>query len=206
MTPIIFVLCWVMSSKILSKKAQSHRRILETASREVRRSGFHGVGVADVMNKAGMTHGGFYSHFDSRDALLAEAVVHASNDIGAAISANVRAIAQRGQSSFSAFIETYLSEGHMIDCENGCPVAALCGEMPNQAAEVLSSSRRIVGNLHKLVQQALPPDSSAETVWTVAGAVVGAMQLARALGNNKQGKAVLAAARADLIARYDRRH
>jgi AcrR family transcriptional regulator len=192
-----------MSSKILGKKAKSHQRILEAASRGVRRSGFRGVGVADVMKEAGLTHGGFYSHFASRDALLAEAVVHASRDIGAIISANVAALAQRGQSIFSAFIETYLSDSHISDCENGCPVATLCGEMPNQGAEVLDSSRKIVANLHKLVQQALPPSSSAEAAWTVASALIGAMQLARTLGNNKQGKAVLAAARANLIAHYD---
>jgi len=195
-----------MNSKVPSKKAQSHQRILEAASREVRRSGFRGVGVADVMKKAGLTHGGFYSHFDSRDALLAEAVVHASTDIGANITATVGALAQRGQSVFSAFVETYLSDSHMSDCENGCPVAALCGDMPNQAAEVLDSSRRIVANLHKLVQQALPPGCSAEAAWAVASTLVGAIQLARALGNNKLGKAVLAGARADLLARYDYQH
>jgi TetR/AcrR family transcriptional repressor of nem operon len=195
-----------MNSEFLGKKAQSHQRILKAASRAMRRSGFHGVGVADVMEEAGLTHGGFYSHFASRDALLAEAVVHASIDIGAIISANVEALAQRGQSTFSAFVETYLSDSHMSDCDNGCPVAALCGEIPNQSAEVLASSRRVVINLHKLVQQALPPGSSAEAAWTVASALIGAMQLARALGNNKQGKAVLAAARADLIAHYDNPH
>lgn len=192
-----------MNSKFLGKKAQSHQRILEAASREMRRSGFHGVGVANVMKEAGLTHGGFYSHFASRDALLAEAAVHASRDIGAIISANVEALAQSGQSVFSAFVETYLSDSHMGDCENGCPVAALCGEMPNQATEVLDSSRRIVANLYKLVQQALPPGSSAEAAWTVASTLIGAMQLARAIGNNTQGKAVLAAARAELIANYD---
>ncbi|WP_114971009.1 TetR/AcrR family transcriptional regulator [Rhodoferax ferrireducens] len=195
-----------MNSKFLGKKAQSHQRILEAASREVRRSGFRGVGVADVMKEAGLTHGGFYSHFASRDALLAEAVVHASRNIGDAISVNVETLAQRGQSTFSAFVETYLSDSHMSDCENGCPVAALCGEMPNQAAEVLDSSRRIVANLYKLVQQALPPGSSAEAAWTVASTLIGAMQLARAIGNNTQGKAVLAAARAELIANYDSQH
>jgi TetR/AcrR family transcriptional regulator, transcriptional repressor for nem operon len=191
-----------MSSKFPGKKAQSHQRILEAASREVRRSGFYGVGVADVMTEAGLTHGGFYSHFASRDALLAEAVLHASRTIGDAISVNVEMLAQRGQSTFGAFVETYLSDSHMSDCENGCPVAALCGDMPNQADEVLDSSRRIVANLHKLVQQALPPGSSAEAAWTVASALIGALQLARALGNNKQGKAVLAAARAELIGQY----
>jgi TetR/AcrR family transcriptional regulator, transcriptional repressor for nem operon len=192
-----------MNSKFSNKKAQSRERILDAASRAVRRSGFHGVGVAEVMREAGLTHGGFYSHFASRDALLAEAVIRASKDIGVSLTAHVDALAKHGQSVFSAFVETYLSDGQISDCENGCPVAALCGEIPSQVGEVLASSRQIIINLHKLVEQALPSDSSAETAWAVASALIGAMQLARALGDNKQGRTVLAAARADLISRYD---
>ena len=194
-----------MTSKFFGKKAQSRQRILDAAARAVRRSGFSGVGVADVMKEAGLTVGGFYSHFPSRDALIAEAVVHASREIATTIRANVEALARDGQSIFGAFVETYLSDSQISAREDGCPVAALCGEIPNQGAEVLDASRRAVVNLHKLVQQALPPDSSPETAWAVAGALIGAMQLARALGDNKQGRAVLAAARADLIARYDNR-
>ena len=194
-----------MNSKPLGKKAQSHLRIVEAASRAVRRSGFRGVGVADVMKEAGLTHGGFYSHFASRDALLAEAVTQASSDIAAVIRADAAGLVRRGQSAFSAFVSSYLSDRQITDCENGCPVAALCAEMPGQSADVLDASRRILGNLHKLVQQAMPADSSPEAVWTVTSALIGAVQLARALGDNKQGKAVLAAARADLIARYDHR-
>ncbi|MFH1817774.1 MAG: TetR/AcrR family transcriptional regulator [Pseudomonadota bacterium] len=202
------ILCYYesMNSKFLGKKAQSHQRILEAASRKVRRSSFHGVGVADVMKEAGLTHGGFYSHFESRDALLAEALVHASRTIGDAINASVRSLAQHGQSTFRAFVETYLSDAHMSDCENGCPVAALCSEMPNQSTDVIDSSRLIVANLYKLVQQALPAGSGAKVIWTVTGTLIGAMQLARALGNNSQGKEVLAAARSELIARYDSQH
>jgi TetR/AcrR family transcriptional repressor of nem operon len=193
----------IMNSSPLGKKAQSRQRILEAASRRVRRSGFRGVGVADVMKEAGLTHGGFYSHFASRDALLAEAVAHASTDIGKVITANVELLARRGQSVFSAFVDSYLSNSQLGDCENGCPVAALCAEMPEQGPEVRGASRRIVDNLHKLVQQALPAGSSLDAVWTVTGALIGAVQLARALGDSEQGRAVLAATRADLVARYD---
>ena len=192
-----------MNSNLLGKKAISHQRILNAASKQVRRSGFDGVGVVDVMKEAGLTHGGFYSHFASKEALLAEAAVHASKDMDTIIRANVAALAQRGQSTFSAFVETYLSDSHMSDCEDACPVAALCGEMPRQGAEVLDSSRRIVTILYKLVQQMLPPGSSVEAAWTVSSTLIGAMQLARAIGNNPKGKAVLAAARAELIDNYD---
>lgn len=193
-----------MKPKTTDKKAHSRHRIVDAASRSVRRAGFHGVGVADVMQQAGLTHGGFYAHFPSRDALLAEAVVQASKEIGTLISANVDRLARDGQGRFRAFVDTYLSDTQIADCEHGCPVAALCGEMPQQTPPVLEASRQIVGNLHRLVQQAMPAHQSSEAAWAATSALVGAMQLARALGDNAQGKAVLAAARAELIARYDR--
>ena len=192
-----------MHSNDISKKAQSHQRILQAASRKVRRAGFHGLGVAEVMKAAGLTHGGFYAHFPSRDALLADAVLHASQELGAVISTHVEAQVRQGQTSFTALVEGYLADDQIRNCEEGCPVAALCSEMPSQSLEVRDASRRIVANLHRLVQVALPPGAPKEAAWTVAGALVGALQLARALGDNAEGKAVLAAARAQLIAHYD---
>jgi TetR/AcrR family transcriptional repressor of nem operon len=193
-----------MTSKSLGKKALSRERILGAASIAVRRSGFHGVGVADVMNDAGLTHGGFYSHFASREALLAEAVIHASREIGEDLMVRVETSAKSGESKFSAFVGIYLADRNIEEPEIGCPVAALCGEMRYQSGEVLDSSRQIVANLHKLVIKVLPENSSAQAAWSVTSSLLGAMQLARALGDNKQGRAVLAAARADLIALHDK--
>jgi TetR/AcrR family transcriptional regulator, transcriptional repressor for nem operon len=62
------------------RKQLSHERIVDTAARVLRESGFAGVGVADIMKRAGLTHGGFYAHFASRDALLAEALERAGED------------------------------------------------------------------------------------------------------------------------------
>src|SRR3954467_14042619 len=62
------------------RKEITHNRIVETAARAIRRSGYHGTGVADIMKEAGLTHGGFYAHFASRDAMLAEAADKAGED------------------------------------------------------------------------------------------------------------------------------
>ena len=62
------------------RKAVTHERIVETAARAIRRSGYSGTGVADIMKEAGLTHGGFYAHFDSREAMLAEAADRAGAD------------------------------------------------------------------------------------------------------------------------------
>ena len=74
-----------------SRREASHERIVEAASRDLRKNGYAGVGVADVMAQAGLTHGGFYAHFDSRDALLAEAIARAGRDRAAALAGRIAA-------------------------------------------------------------------------------------------------------------------
>jgi TetR/AcrR family transcriptional regulator, transcriptional repressor for nem operon len=186
----------------VGRKAVSHQRIVDAASRALRRSGFDDVNVVDVMKTAGLTHGGFYAHFASRDALLSEAVARASEHAGNAIAAQVKAFQGAGFSPFRAFVEAYLSAGHVQDCENGCPVAALCGAMPLQAAAVVDAARGIIGNLRGLVLQYLPAGIPRDSAWSIASTLVGAVQLARALGDSQQGRAVIAAAKRDLLERY----
>ena len=188
----------------VGRKAISHERIVEAAARDLRRSGFEGVNVAGVMKTAGLTHGGFYAHFDSRDALLSEAMVRASENAAGVIKAQVESLQGSGLSPFRAFVEAYLSAAHVEDCESGCPVAALCGDIPLQAAAVVDTSRHAISSLRRLVLQFLPRDLPRDTAWSVASMLIGAVQLARALGDTPQAKAVLAAAKRDLIERYDR--
>src|SRR2546430_12454803 len=114
-----------------SKKEETRERILRAAARAIRKHGYEGVGVADVMKEAGLTHGGFYAHFESRDALLAEAGDRAGAE-SVAVAARVAAAAPPGQ-ALQAMMQAYLSPGHMEAIETGCPVAALGSEMPRQA-------------------------------------------------------------------------
>ena len=191
-------------SESVGRKAMSHERILEAAACDLRRSGFEGVNVAAVMKIAGLTHGGFYAHFESRDALLSEAMVRASENAAEAIKTQVEGLQDAGISPFRAFVEAYLSAAHVEDSASGCPVAALCSDMPLQAAEVVDTSRHAIGNLRRLVLQFLPRDLPRDTAWSVASMLIGAVQLARALGDAPQARAVIAAAKRDLIERYDR--
>jgi AcrR family transcriptional regulator len=203
MMSIIFNPSGSQVSHSIGRKAISHERIVEAASRDLRRSGFEGVNVAGVMKTAGLTHGGFYAHFQSRDALLSEAIARASESAAEAIKARVKTLEDAGTSPFTALVETYLSAAHVEECASGCPVAALCGDMPLQAPEVVGRSRDAIGNLRRLVLQFLPRELPRDTAWSVASTLIGAVQLARALGDTAQAKAVLAAVRRDLIERYD---
>ena len=185
-----------------SRKALTHERILDTAARAIRRAGFQGVGVADIMKEAGLTHGGFYAHFASRDALLVEALEHAGQQSADRLNRGNSARQAQGASPFRALIEGYLSDRHLIDTEGGCAVAALAGEMPRQAPEVRAAAAQRVRSLVQRVANTLPEGTPPDAAAAVASQLVGALQLARALGNNAEGKALLAANRHALLAQH----
>src|ERR1044071_3191342 len=115
-----------------TRKEETHERIVQAAARAIRRHGYAGVGVADVMKEAGLTHGGFYAHFKSRDELLVEALARAGSDSSANIARAAEARRARGVSAFRAFVDSYLSDAHLQSMESGCPVAALGSDMARQ--------------------------------------------------------------------------
>ncbi len=186
-----------------TRREATHDRIVEVAARTLRRNGYAGVGVADVMKQAGLTHGGFYAHFESRDALLAEAIARAGRDSAAAIGQRIEASRARGESALRALVDSYLSDAHLSGTESGCVVAALSSEMPRQSPALLAPAIERVRKLIALVQRALPEGGSKEQAMVIVSTMVGSLQLARTLGANAQGKAVLAAARSALLAQYD---
>lgn len=184
-----------------TRKELTHERIVETAARAIRRAGFQGVGVADIMKEAGLTHGGFYAHFPSRNALLAEALERAGRDGAVRIVEQAERARARGQSAFRALVDGYLSERHLGATESGCAVAALASEMPRQSSDVREAAGQRVRNLIATVARALPAPA-ADSAALVASQMVGALQLARALPG-AEGKALLAATRRGLLAQFD---
>src|SRR6266513_2246548 len=105
-----------------SRKQVTHERIVGAAARAIRRSGYDGTGVADIMKNVGLTHGGFYAHFASREAMLAEAADRAGAESLATLTRV--AAAAPPQEALGAMIRAYLSKEHVADAETGCPVAA----------------------------------------------------------------------------------
>ena len=186
-----------------SRKEQPHERIVDAAARAIRRAGYSGVGVADVMKEAGLTHGGFYAHFPSRDALLAAAMERAGQDGAARMAQGMARRRAEGASPLRAWVETYLSDAHLTGCERGCPVAALASEIPRQSEDVREAAASRVQRLLEAVQQVLPADAGDHAAAAVLSTLVGALQLARALGDNPSGRAVLASARQTVLDQYD---
>jgi AcrR family transcriptional regulator len=186
-----------------SRKALTHERILEKAARAIRSAGFQGVGVADIMKEAGLTHGGFYAHFASRDALLVEALEHAGKQSAERLDKGQGLREARGASPFRALVEGYLSDRHLSATEEGCAVAALVSEMPRQAPEVREAAAARVRSLVDRVARTLPAGVPRGAATAVACQLVGALQMARALGHTAEGRALLAENRAVLLAQYD---
>jgi len=163
-------------------KEASHERIVQAAARAIRRSGYDGTGVADIMKEAGLTHGAFYAHFKSREAMLAEAADRAgaeSNAFGASVIAAVPP-----EQAFQALIQAYLSKEHLAGVETGCPVSALGSEMPRQAPEVRRAATRRIKEMIDLVARQSPdwgqPGAHERALVTVA-TMVGTLMLARAV-------------------------
>src|SRR5437763_15152668 len=101
------------------KKQATHERIVEVAARAIRRSGYAGVTVADIMREAGLTHGGFYAHFASREAMLAEAADRAGAE-SVALAMSIAAPARPG-TALQAMMAAYRSSGYGDVIESGCP-------------------------------------------------------------------------------------
>lgn len=193
-------------SPAASRKELTHDRILDVAARAIRRAGYDGVGLAAIMKEAGLTHGGFYAHFASRDALLAEATQRAGRDTGAMLVERLRQAQAVGTSAFSALVNTYLADAQLANAECGCVVAALASEIPRQSDDVANAARARVLGLVELVRRSLPArlDAAQAQVHAqvVAATMVGALQLARTLQGDA-GKAWLANVRNSLLQQYD---
>ena len=163
-------------------KDVTHERIVSVAARAIRRSGYDGTGVVDIMKEAGLTHGAFYAHFSSREAMLAEAAGRACAQ-SAAAAAEVVGSVPPGK-ALASMLGAYLSSEHLEHVDTGCPLAALGSETSRQAPEVRRVATRHIKEMIDLVARQLPdwgqPGAHERALVTVA-AMVGALLLARAV-------------------------
>ncbi len=167
-----------------STKEASHERIVGAAARAIRRSGYNGTGVADIMKEAGLTHGAFYAHFESREAMLAEAADRAGAESNA-LAASVIA-AMPSDQALQALMQAYLSKEHLESIETGCPISALGSEMPRQSPEVRSAATRRIKEMIDLVARQFPDwgqPAAHERALATVSTMVGTLILARAVND-----------------------
>jgi TetR/AcrR family transcriptional regulator, transcriptional repressor for nem operon len=181
--------------KVSKAKAAEHRKdMLEAASRLFRERGFDGIGIPEIASAAGLTHGAFYTHFASKDAICAEAIEEA---IGHAIAPIEGARGSRD--ALGRFVNFYLSTPRVADRGGGCPIAALSGDVPRRSAIIGGAFeralRRLVDSVASLFPKATAP-SVRQTALATTAMLVGAVILARAVGDQRFRDEILEAARA----------
>jgi TetR/AcrR family transcriptional regulator, transcriptional repressor for nem operon len=159
-------------------KAASHERIVEVAAARIRESGTEQPGVAEIMRAAGLTHGGFYKHFGSRDELIAEAVERALTDS----ESRVTELTAGAEDPLAAFADAYVSAGHRDDPASGCGVVALGTDMPRVGGPAQEAYRVQVERYLAHLQPLLGGGDAGRRATMALSAMVGAVMIARALG------------------------
>jgi TetR/AcrR family transcriptional repressor of nem operon len=172
------------------RKAITRQKILETAATEFRKRGFEGVGVADLMARAGLTHGGFFSHFESKEELVQESIQFSfgQNDLSRFGSE---------EKGWEKMVRHYLRPDHRDHPETGCPIASLVGEAPRRAAGTRARFSARMDAMIATFEAALPREIAGEArraaALAVTAVVLGALQMARAAANPELSNQILAA-------------
>jgi TetR/AcrR family transcriptional regulator, transcriptional repressor for nem operon len=170
-------------------KAASHERIIAIAAARIRESGTEQPGVAEIMRAAGLTHGGFYKHFESRDDLIVEAVERALIDS----QSRVPELTAGAEDPLAAFADAYLSVAHRDDPATGCGVVALGTDMPRVGGPAQEAYRaqveRYLAHLERLLED--DDDATRRRATVTLSAMVGAVMIARALGPTPRSEEIL---------------
>ncbi|KWR91868.1 TetR family transcriptional regulator [Cupriavidus sp. IDO] len=162
----------------LDQKAETHRHIVKAASTQFRKHGVNGIGVAQLMKSAGMTHGGFYAHFESKDALIAEAIDAAFDQTMDFLEEATAAAPPRQRKE--AIVHAYVSKKHRDNPGAGCAIAALGTDVSRLDAKTRRRFEARVNSLIELIAGGEDEASRKDAVVTLA-AMVGGIVLARAV-------------------------
>jgi TetR/AcrR family transcriptional repressor of nem operon len=181
-------------------KVEVRRKIVKDASRRVRREGLNGAAVGTVMRDTGLTHGGFYKHFGSKDDLLVESLREAFREIEETL-VRVAEQAPPGK-AWKAIVKTYLRAEMCDRPEHGCPLATLGPELARADAELRP---QIVAELVNYKSQMLPFMPGRRTVdkerafFAIFSTMIGAVEIARILPDPAVREKVLASTRDFLL-------
>src|SRR5215831_18679575 len=181
-------------------KARTHRRIVRNASRQLRAKGLNGPAVTTLMKASGLTHGGFYRHFASRDDLVVEAIEESLQELRDRL---IGAAKEAGQEEgWKAMVRSYLSLERCDRADDGCPVAALA---PDMARTRSALKQRIAAAILKLRQELLPfmpgrnTEEKATNFLAIFPSMVGAIAIARTMPDPSVRQRILNTVREHLL-------
>ena len=183
-------------------KLETHARIVRKASVRLREKGAHGVGVADLMKEAGLTHGGFYAHFDSRDDLVIEAFTHAMDRS----TERWRKLVEQTprEKRFATIVNSYLTSLHRDDPGRGCAIPTLGAEIARESAR---TRRVFAGRLDQMIDMLagqvpnLPRKAARKRATAAMATMIGTLVMARVAGSGDFSDEILGAGREALLGR-----
>ncbi len=184
-------------------KERTHRRIVESASRHFRSEGMNGPGVAKLMKASGLTVGGFYKHFRSKDDLTAQAIDESVRDVAARVGEWARQ--GRTGEAWKEIVKRYLSIEHCDHRDIGCPMAALAPDIARSRPAIRKKIQASMEAYKKRLVDFMPGASATEkerNFTLIFSAMVGAISMARTLSDEGEKKKVLGQVRDQLLASF----
>src|SRR5450756_1715045 len=183
-------------------KLETHARIVRKASVRLREKGAHGVGVADLMKEAGLTHGGFYAHFDSREALVVEAFGYAMDRS----TERWRKLAEQTppDQRLAAIVESYLTTVHRDDPGHGCAIPTLGAEIARESPKTRKAfAAKLEQMIDMLAEQIpdVPRRAARKQAMATVATMMGTLVLARIAGNGDFSDEILGAGRDAVLER-----
>jgi TetR/AcrR family transcriptional repressor of nem operon len=183
-------------------KQETHARIVRKAAVRLREKGAHGVGVADLMKEAGLTHGGFYAHFDSREALVIEAFAYAMDRSMEHWRKTAEGIAP--EKRFSMIVDSYLTTMHRDDPGRGCAVPTRGAEIARESPKTRKAfSAKLEQMIEMIADQIpdLPRKAARKQAAAALATMMGTLVLSRIAGNGEFSEEILAAGREAALSR-----
>jgi TetR/AcrR family transcriptional repressor of nem operon len=180
--------------------AVTRQRIIEAAAAAFRKNGIAGTGLSDLMAAAGLTHGGFYRHFDSKDQIVAEAFTAAAESMTEELAAS--ASKKSPHSGFRAIVETYLSAAHRDRPADGCPVAALGSEIARGDERTRAAATEALLKLVEIIASQFaktPAGVARRRALAAAATMIGAITISRIVTDSELSAAILREAEKQLI-------
>jgi len=183
-------------------KQETHARIVKKASVRLREKGAHGIGVADLMKEAGLTHGGFYAHFESREALVIEAFTYASGRSRE----YWRKIAEQtpADKRLALIVDTYLGAAHRDDPGHGCAIASLGADIARESPKTRKAFSAELEHMIELIAdqiQDAPRKAVRKQATATLATIVGALVMARIAGNGELSDEIMTAGREAALGR-----
>jgi TetR/AcrR family transcriptional repressor of nem operon len=178
--------------KSKQEAAVTRQRIIKAAAAAIRKNGIAGTGLSDLMASAGLTHGGFYRHFDSKDQIVAEAFTAAAESLAEQLAASAsRKSPQRG---LKTIVEKYLSAAHRDEPANGCPVAALGSEIARGGERTRAAATHALLKFVEIIASQFdktPPDVARRRAWIAAATMIGALTISRIVTDSELSAGIL---------------